>query len=112
MIANTSQAFNFTYNDGGAPVRVEYNFEQNTNPAGSDALITNAPVFAFAHTYNRDISLVDNDRSGNGGRQFNIDITRLCDWAGNCINTPSPLKTIQHFSYADSLNSTASSTST
>lgn len=33
LIAKTSQAFNFSYNDGGAPVRVEFNFEQNTNPA-------------------------------------------------------------------------------
>lgn len=64
MVANTAQVFNFGYNDGGAPVRINYTFEQNAAPGVSDSLIT--PSFQWAHTYTRDISLVDNDRGING----------------------------------------------
>ncbi|MBX9809856.1 hypothetical protein K2X92_05690, partial [Candidatus Gracilibacteria bacterium] len=110
MVANTAQVFNFGYNDGGAPVRINYTFEQNAAPGVSDSLIT--PSFQWAHTYTRDISLVDNDRGINGGREWSIPITQICDWAGNCINTPSPLKTITHYSYADSANSISSATAT
>ena len=33
LLATNNQSFNFGYNDGGAPVQIAYNFEQDTNPA-------------------------------------------------------------------------------
>ncbi len=109
MIAGSGLTFNLNYNDGWAPVWVNYHFENNIAPGSLDALSTSS--FIYVYGYNRDLTLVDNDRGGNGGRQISIPIDQICDQAGWCING-SPLKTITHYTYASAVSGTLSSTST
>lgn len=86
LLATTSQAFAFTYNDGGAPVQLTANFEDFSN--ASNWLPIPSP-FAYSFSSNQNISLVDGgDRSADGGsaRQYTYRTTRICDQAGNCWN--------------------------
>jgi hypothetical protein len=101
ILANNNQSFNLSFNDGGAPVKVDYRFENNTNPAAYDSLST--PWYSYSYDYNRDVSKVDLDRGANGWRSISIQIDKICDQAWNCVGTvwwPS-LKTITHFIYAN-----------
>ena len=122
LLANTNQVFNMSFNDVGAPIKVDYRFENNGNPAVYDTLSTpsysynynyirdvskvdfdRADVYALGDPYNRDISQFDLGRESNGWRQLSIQIDKICDQAWNCIWTvgwPS-LKTITHFIYAN-----------
>lgn len=61
------------------------------------------------------ISSVDNAIGVNGGRPYSMRITRICDWANNCVNGTfaSPLHTLTYNIYANTnLASATSSTAT
>jgi hypothetical protein len=109
-IAGLNLPFNLSYNDGGAPVRVDYRFENNFLPLTMDPLSTPGFMTTYTYTYNRTMTGVDNDRGANGWRQISMPIDQICDQAGWCISA-APLKTFQHYIYADVVSGTVSSTS-
>lgn len=88
LLAITSQAFTFTYNDWGAPISIRSVFENFANPTGT--LSAFAPsAFAYTHTSSHNISIVDgSDRAWDGGaaRTYTYQVTQICDQAGNCWN--------------------------
>ncbi|MBC7498344.1 hypothetical protein H7170_01750 [Candidatus Gracilibacteria bacterium] len=88
LLATTSQAFTFTYNDGGAPVSIRSVFENFANPATTVSVFAPS-AFAYSHTSSQNINTVDgSDRIVDGGtaRAYTYTVTQICDQAGNCWN--------------------------
>jgi hypothetical protein len=69
-------------------------------------MYTNRTSTSSPLTFPWDISLVDNYRQANGGRQYTFTVTQFCDEAGNCWNGT---QTYNHDIYADSLHITTKS---
>lgn len=102
VLADSSQNFNFSFNDTTAPIKVWYRVEDNNNPGIYNSHVTPDP-FGYTYTYTESITTVDNDRWANGGRELTILIDQVCDEAGNCVGTVGwpPIKTITHTIYAN-----------
>jgi len=93
LLATTSQAFNFSFNDGGSPVSIYGQIEDVNNP--SNFITTfNPSSYAYSFSMNQNISKVDGvgDRwaDNNTARQYTYNITSICDQAGNCASTGLP----------------------
>ncbi len=83
LLATTSQAFGFTYNDGGAPVAIRSVFEDFMNPASTISVFAPS-AYAYMHTSNQNIQNVDLERGPIGARPYTYRVTQICDQAGNC----------------------------
>jgi hypothetical protein len=89
LLATGSQDFDYTFNDGWAPITLVGQIEDYNNPAWFLPSFA-SPPHAFAHKITHDISKVDIgwDRSvdSNTARPYTHTITQICDQAWNCWN--------------------------
>jgi hypothetical protein len=89
LLATGSQDFDYTFNDGWAPITLVGQIEDYNDPLWTLASFA-SPPHAFAHRITHDISIVDAgwDRTtdSNTARTYTHTITQICDQATNCWN--------------------------
>lgn len=87
LLANHLQTFNYTFNDGGAPITLVGQIEDKNNPALWLPSFSN-PAFSYAQSITHDVSIVDagwnRTFDSNSARQYRHSISEICDQAGNC----------------------------
>lgn len=99
FLAGTPGPITMTYvNTDGSPIQIEYNIERDADKSARDAKSTNR--FAYQTMLPDVFTKVDDDRSANGGRLVDLQITKMTDEAGNETITP---KTFNFYVFADIL---------
>lgn len=108
LLATDKQNFVFTYNDGGAPVRITSDVTNVNDPNTLSPRFNPSPYGYDIIDKNVDIRDVDKNRWTNGGRAYSYRITKLCDEAGNTCWTGN--KVFKFYVYANPDASSPSNT--
>ncbi|PIQ11310.1 hypothetical protein COW06_03975 [Candidatus Gracilibacteria bacterium CG12_big_fil_rev_8_21_14_0_65_38_15] len=105
ILANNAYPYSITVgNGGGSPIT---SISATSENSGNETATTSRTSSNGTLSFNWNIQNVDTYRQANGGRQYTLTVTQICDAAGNCWNGT---KTYNHNVYANT--TTASITPT